>query len=122
MAHFAQLDNNNIVAQVIVVNNETIHNQNFPESEPIGIAFCQSLFGVETLWKQTSYNGNFRKRYAGIGYTYDTALDAFIAPKPYPSWSLDPATADWVAPVLMPTDGQQYIWDELTQSWVPYEN
>ena len=118
MAHFAQLDQNNIVTQVIVVNNDVISNASFPQSEPIGISFCQSLFGAANIWKQTSYNNNFRFRFAGIGYTYNETLDAFVAPKPYPSWTLDNATADWVAPVPMPSDGQIYNWDEATQSWV----
>lgn len=117
MAHFAELDANNVVLRVIVVsNNDTADGQTGEEIESIGIAFCQRLFGGD--WKQTSYNGKFRKRYAGIGYTYDAALDAFIPPKPYPSWTLDNATADWVAPVPMPTDGKAYSWDEATQSWV----
>jgi len=80
MAHFAQLDENNVVLQVIVVNNEVIHNLPFPESEPIGVEFCQSLYGADTVWKQTSYNGNFRGVYAGIGYSYDPVLDIFVAP------------------------------------------
>lgn len=117
MAHFAQLDEHNIVLQVIVVNNETIEDLPFPESEPIGVAFCQSLFGADTVWKQTSYNNNFRVRYAGIGYIYDSTLDAFIPPKPYPSWLLNTTTCDWQAPVPYPTDGNRYKWDETTQSW-----
>lgn len=117
MAHFAQLDEHNIVLQVIVVNNETIENLPFPESEPIGVAFCQSLLGADTIWKQTSYNNNFRVRYAGIGYIYDPTLDAFIPPKPYPSWLLNTTTCDWQAPVPYPNDGNRYKWDETTQSW-----
>lgn len=80
MAHFAQLDENNVVINVIVVNNDVIQNLPFPESEPIGVAFCQSLYGADTVWKQTSYNNNFRKYYAGIGFWYDPELDAFIRP------------------------------------------
>lgn len=80
MAHFAQLDSNNVVTQVIVVNNDVIENLPFPESEPIGVAFCQSILGADTIWKQTSYNANFRGVYAGIGYTYDAAADVFVAP------------------------------------------
>ena len=79
MAHFAQM-NGNTVGQVIVVNNETLENKEFPESEAIGVAFCQSLFGADTEWKQTSYNGSFRGRYAGAGMTYDATLDEFVAP------------------------------------------
>ena len=117
MAHFAKLDDNNIVIDVNVVNNNDIDNLPFAESEPVGIAFLTQWSGGYTNWKQTSYNGNFRKRYAGIGYTYDTALDAFIAPQPYPSWTLDPVTTNWVAPVPYPTDDKNYIWNESTQSW-----
>ena len=115
MAHFAELDANNVVLRVIVVGNRDTSTPDGTEVESIGVAFCQRLFGGD--WVQTSYNGNFRKRYAGIGYTYDTALDAFIAPQPYPSWTLDPVTTNWVAPVPYPTDDKNYIWNESTQSW-----
>ena len=118
MANFAQLNEKYIVTQVIVVNNETIDNLPFPESEPMGVAFCQSLLGPTTNWKQTSYNASFRKNYAGIGYTYDPALDAFIPPKPYPSWLLNTVTCQWEAPVPYPNDGKTYVWDEATLSWV----
>ena len=118
MANFAQLNENYIVTEVIVVNNETIDNLPFPESEPVGVAFCKSLYGSTTVWKQTSYNANFRKNYAGIGYTYDPVLDAFIAPQPYPSWLLNTVTCQWEAPVPFPTDGGYYVWDEGTLSWV----
>jgi hypothetical protein len=85
MAHFAQLDENNVVTQVIVVhNNELMHEG--VEQEAKGVAFCQSLLGAQTNWKQTSYNGNMRKNYAGIGYTYDAGRDAFIPPQPYSRW------------------------------------
>ena len=117
MAHFAQLDDNNVVIQVIVVNNSDVM-ENGHEIEAKGIAFCQSLFGTNTNWVQTSYNGNKRKKYAGVGYSYDSSLDAFIPPQPYPSWHLDAETCDWAAPVPMPTDGFVYMWDESTQSWV----
>ena len=122
MAHFAQLNGTYVVIQVIVVNNDTIDNLPFPESESVGIAFCQSLFGSTTDWKQTSYNANFRKNYAGIGFTYDTILDAFIAPQPYPSWLLNTTTCQWQAPVSYPTDGKIYIWDEATVSWRLFED
>jgi len=82
MAHFAQLDEDNVVVQVIVVGNETINHLPFPESEPVGVEFCKSIFGQDTVWKQTSYNRNFRGSYAGIGYKYDTAVDEFN-PQPY---------------------------------------
>lgn len=116
MAHFAQLDENNVVTQVIVVHNNELMD-NGVESEAKGISFCQSLF-PNTNWKQTSYNGNMRKNYAGIGYTYDEQRDAFISPKPYASWVLNEDTCTWKAPVDMPSDGQMYIWDEATTSWV----
>lgn len=115
MAHFAQLDENNVVTQVIVVHNNELMD-NGQESEAKGIAFCQSLFGGS--WKQTSYNGNIRKNYAGIGYTYDSGRDAFIPPKPFDSWLLNETTCLWEAPVSYPTDGKRYYWDEPTLSWV----
>ena len=121
MANFAQFDENYIVTEVIVVNNETIDDLPFPESEPVGVAFLQSLFGSTTVWKQTSYNANFRKNYAGIGFTYDPVLDAFIAPQPYPSWMLNTATCQWEAPIPYPNDGKMYMWDEATLSWVLVE-
>ena len=116
MAHFAQLDNQNTVLQVIVVHNNELMD-NGVESEAKGIAFCQSLF-PNTRWAQTSYNGNIRKNYAGVGFLYDPIRDAFIPPKPYPSWVLDEATCQWEAPVPYPTDGERYVWDEATQTWV----
>lgn len=115
MAHFARIDENNIVTQVIVVDNKDTADANGVEKEYIGAAFCERLFGG--TWKQTSYNGNFRKHYAGIGYKYDAGLDAFVPPQPYPSWTLD-ADANWQPPVPMPTDGAMYSWDEETQTWV----
>ena len=114
MAHFAQLTEQ-IVTQVIVVANEELLDNGI-ESEAKGIAFCQSLFGGD--WKQTSYNGNIRKNYAGIGYTYNVSLDAFVPPKPYASWVLNNDTAQWDAPTPMPTDDKKYSWDEATTSWV----
>lgn len=115
MAHFAQIDDAGTVLQVIVVhNNELLDNG--VESEAKGIAFCQSLFGGN--WKQTSYNGNIRKNYAGIGYTYDAGRDAFIPPQPYPSWTLNESTCTWQAPVPMPADNKPYRWDEATLSWI----
>ena len=99
MAHFAQLDENNVVTQVIVVGNDDIKDVNGNEVESIGVAFCQKLLGANTNWKQTSYNSNMRVRYAGIGYSYNAELDAFVAPQPYASWTLDSGTADWVSPL-----------------------
>ena len=115
MAHFAQLNEQNIVTQVIVVANEELLDSGI-ESEAKGIAFCQSLFGGE--WKQTSYNGNIRKNYAGIGYTYDAQRNAFIAPQPFPSWTLVEDTCKWTTQVAMPTDGKRYSWDEATLAWI----
>ena len=117
MAHFAQLDQNNVVTQVIVVNNAECQ-VNGVESEAAGIAFCQSLFGANTFWVQTSYNANQRKNFAGIGHTYDAARDAFIPPSPYPSWVLNEETCRWDAPVPYPQDGKNYRWDEPTVSWI----
>lgn len=128
MAHFAEINENNEVLRVIVVHNEDCLNQNGNECELTGIAFCQNLLGGN--WIQTSYNGNFRVRYAGIGMTYNLALDAFIPPKPYPSWILDESTANWVAPVPMPEDarspsnpdGVLYGWDEAIGNWTIFED
>lgn len=118
MAHFAKLDENNIVIQVIVVANAAIDDLPFPDSESVGIAFCQSLYGEDTKWKQTSYNANFRKNYVGVGGSYDETLDAFIPEKIYPSWVLNTETCLWEAPVPCPVDDKFYIWDETTQTWV----
>ena len=120
MAHFAQLDENNVVTQVIVVSNEDTSDSNGVEVEEIGVAFCKKLLGADTNWKQTSYNNNMRVRYAGIGYSYNAELDAFIPPQPYASWTLDSETADWVSPLgAAPslTEEEQaafsyYRWDE----------
>jgi hypothetical protein len=117
MAHFAELDSSNNVIRVIVVGNPDCLDDAGNESEAVGIAFCQQLFGADTRWLQTSYNGNIRKRYAGIGYTYDPTLDAFIPPQPFPSWTLDTATCNWQPPIPCPDDGQLYDWDEAAQAW-----
>jgi len=99
MAHFAGLDENNVVTQVIVVANEDTSDANGVEVEEIGVAFCKKLLGADTRWKQTSYNNNFRVRYAGINYTFSEELNAFIPPSPFPSWELQAETADWVSPL-----------------------
>ena len=117
MAHFAQLDENNLVTQVIVINNLDCQDSDGNESESVGIAFCQSLLGNDTNWKQTSYNGTIRKNYAGIGHTYDSDKDAFIPPQPYNSWLLNETTCQWEAPVSYPDDGEVYRWNEDTTSW-----
>lgn len=121
MAHFAQLDDNNVVTQVIVVSNNELLDANGVEREELGVGFCQRLFGGN--WKQTSYNHNFRKRYAGIGYSYNADLDAFVPPKPYASWVLNTEEATWEAPIPVPADQGQgdppkfYHWVEESQSW-----
>lgn len=114
MAHFAELDENNTVLQVIVVhNNELLDGET--ESEAKGVGFCSTLFG-HTNWVQTSYNSNIRKQFAAAGYTYDSDKDIFVAPAPYPSWSLDD-NSDWQAPTPIPEDDNKYSWNEDTQSW-----
>lgn len=117
MAHFAKLDENNVVIEVHVVNNNELLEYGV-ESEDKGIQFIVSWCGGYTNWKQTSYNGKIRKNYAGIGYTFDEQRDAFIPPQPFPSWTLNENTCLWNPPVPMPTDGQFYHWDEATTSWV----
>ena len=105
MSHWAEIDENNIVTRVLVGNN----------SEPDeGEAFMNSLGGT---WVKTSYNGTIRKNYAGIGYSYDSSRDAFIAPKPFESWELDEDTCRWEAPVAYPTDGKMYAWNEEITNW-----
>lgn len=118
MAHFAQLDENNAVLKVIVVHNNELLNEDGKENEFRGAAFCQSLFGADTVWYQTSYNGNFRKNYAGVGFIYDQQRDAFIPPKPFESWLLNEETCRWDSPVPHPNDGKLYEWDEYSTSWI----
>ena len=113
MAHFAELDNESKVIRVIVVNNNDLIVDGI-ETESKGVEFCQSLFG--STWVQTSYNNNIRKQYAGIGYTYDAYADQFVAPQPFPSWSLDDNN-DWQPPTPKP-EGDFY-WDEESLSWLP---
>ena len=115
MAHFAKLDDNNIITQVIVVSDNDCKDQDGNEVEAIGVAFCNKLLGGR--WVQTSYNGNIRKRYAGIGYSYNEQYNVFIAPKPYNSWTLNVTTFDWDPPVPYPNDDNYYIWNENTQTW-----
>jgi hypothetical protein len=118
MAHFCKLDENNVVTQVIVVANEDTTDTNGVEVEEIGVAFCKKLLGAETNWKQTSYNNNFRKRYAGISYTYNETLDAFIPPSPFPSWTLVEETADWVSPLgAAPTLTEEQITSRSFYRW-----
>ena len=116
MAHFAQLNEENLVTQVIVVANQDTADKDGVENEAIGIEFCTNLLGGK--WVQTSYNANIRKNYAGVGYKYDATLDAFIPPQPFASWTLNNETAQWEAPTPYPTDDKRYTWDEATTSWV----
>ena len=119
MAHFAQLDLGNVVTQVIVVSDSDTSDINGVESESIGVAFCQQLFGAETVWKQTSITNSMRFRYATIGGSYNAELDAFITRQPFPSWTLNNSTADWDPPITKPTltdeqraAGSFYRWNE----------
>ena len=121
MAHFAKLGAGNIVLTVTVVSNDVA------TTEQAGVDFLNNLYNTRDVWKQTSYNTKggehklggtpFRKNYAGVGYTYDQTKDAFIPPKPYPSWILNETTCLWEAPVVKPDDGQKYLWNEETQQW-----
>jgi hypothetical protein len=138
MAHFAQLDGDNVVTQVIVVSNDDTSDSNGVETESIGVAFCQKLLGAETNWKQTSYNSNMRGNYAGIGYTFMSnvatlgvgATDVFMPQQPHASWTISTTEARWEAPITQPTltddqiaAGSYYTWDESayqadnTQGW-----
>ena len=130
MAHFAQLDGNNLVTQVIVVSNDDTSDSGGVETESIGVAFCQKLLGASTNWKQTSYNSTIRGNYAGIGYTYMSnvatlgvgSTDIFISPQPYASWAVGVTTATWYppanpgdAPALTDAEkaaGKYYVWNE----------
>lgn len=116
MAHFAQLDDDNKVTQVIMINDAELLDETGQESEAQGIAFCQTLF-PGTRWMRTSYDAAFRKNYAGTGFTYDADRDAFIAPQPFASWILDESTYRWKAPVPCPDDGKRYAWNKDTLSW-----
>lgn len=116
MAHFAQIDADGKVLRIIVVANAAMLDASGKESELLGAAVCNSICSSQR-WVQTSYNGTIRKNFAGIGYTYDEARDAFIPPKPFPSWSLDEATCRWVAPIPRPSD-KPTRWDEERQEWV----
>ena len=116
MAHFAKLDSNNIVIAVHKVANQVILKSDNTESELKGKQFLNSLHGT-AKWVQTSYNANFRKNYAGIGYKYDSTRDAFISPQPYDSWTLNETTCQWHAPVSYPSDGNDYRWNEDTEQW-----
>jgi hypothetical protein len=119
MAHFAELDDQNNVLNVVVVNNSDIDNFPFPESESVGIAYLQSVFGDGLIWKQTSYNSNFRRQYAEIGGSYYEPLDVFVSPKPFPSWVFQTSDATWQAPIPKPIAPQNYLvaWNEQYLEW-----
>ena len=119
MAHFAKLDSENLVTEVLVVANDDILVDEI-ESEEAGIQFLTSLTNYSN-WKQTSYNNNIRGIYAGIGYSYDSEKDLFISPKPYPSWVYTEATHNWMPPIPYPYDEKQYYWDEDIVNWVVVE-
>lgn len=122
MAHFAELDKDNKVIQVMVIDNSELLDESSQEQESKGKTFLSNLLGSDRKWVQTSYNHRIRKQYAGIGYYYDSDKDKFIAPRPFPSWSLG-ENDDWQAPVPYPDDGdsrggnKKYSWDEETTSW-----
>lgn len=117
MAYFAQLDSDDLVTQVIVVKDDIIGDKEFPDSQTLGEDFCKSLYGNHTKWVQTSPDKVFRKNFAGVGFKYDQALDAFIPPKPYQSWVLDPVAFTWESPVPYPDGDSSYVWDESSISW-----
>jgi hypothetical protein len=124
MAYFAKLGTGNIVEQVISINNAVITDANGIEQEQLGNDFINKLYNTRDVWKQTSYNNNIRKNYAGTGYTYDQTRDAFIAPKPFNSWILNEDTCRWEAPVAMPELTQEqidnknyYAWNESIINW-----
>ena len=112
MAHFAKLGVGNIIEKVEVVSND------IATTEQAGIDFLNNLYKTNDVWKQTFKDESMRKNYASISYTYDQTRDAFIAPKPYASWTLDETTCRWEAPVAMPDDGKYYDWNEETQQWI----
>ena len=120
MARFAKIGLNNKVIEVLAVHNDVLKDSNGIEKEDIGIDFLTKLTGW-AIWKQTTYNGNFRKHYAGIGYTYDEDRDAFIPKKPFNSWILNEDTCVWEAPISKPTteleDNQYYSWNESIINW-----
>jgi hypothetical protein len=121
MAHFAKLGTGNIIETVISINNSVITDSNGVEQEQLGVDFINKLYNTRDVWKQTSYNNNFRKNYAGIGYQYDQQRDAFIPTKPFDSWVLNESTCQWESPVAMPTteleENQYYSWNESIINW-----
>ena len=117
MAYFAKLGTGNIVEQVISINNAVITDANGVEQEQLGVNFINKLYNTRDVWKQTSYNNNIRKNYAGIGYQYDQTRDAFIPPRIYNSWILNESTCRWESPIPYPQDNNMYKWNEQTLSW-----
>jgi len=111
MAYFAKLGTGNIVETIVAVHNDVA------TSEQVGVDFLNNLYNTRDVWVQTSYNGNIRKNYAGVGYSYDQSRDAFITPKPFNSWILNETTCQWEAPSARPDDGKFYDWNESTKSW-----
>jgi len=118
MAHFAKLGIGNVVETIEVVSND------IALTEQVGVDFLNNLYNTRDVWKQTSYNNNIRKNYAGVGYSYDEARDAFIPPKTYPSWTLNEDSCQWEAPVAYPEDRKDYMWDDENKKWVDliYDN
>ena len=116
MASFAKIGLNNKVIEVLSVHNNELLDSNGVEQENIGVDFLTKLTGW-AIWKQTSYNNNFRKNHAGIGFTYDEDRDAFIPKKPFASWILNETTCQWEAPSAYPDDGEKYTWNESTTTW-----
>lgn len=116
MAHFAQINEKNIVTNVIVIDNKNCCGGVFPDSEICGQKFIQNL-GLEGIWIQTSYNNNFRHKYACVGDTYSSTLDIFIAAKPFESWIFDSISHDWMPPIPYPNDNNHYYWNEQEYKW-----
>ena len=116
MAHFAKLGKGNIIETIEVVSND------IATTEQAGVDFLNNLYNTRDVWKQTSYNGNIRKNYAGVGYTYDQTRDAFIAPKPFNSWILNETTCQWEAPIALPDTENRYNWNEETTTWDLVDN
>lgn len=118
MAHFAKIEDN-VVTQVIVVSNDVCGEPtlDFPDTCAAGRAFIANTLKLDGEWKQTSFNNNFRKQYCGVGFTYLTDADVFVAPQPFPSWTLD-ENYDWQPPTPMPTDDKRYAWFEPNQQWI----
>lgn len=120
MGYFAKLNQDKIVEEVISINNEVLREPeiSFPNTEIYGQNFIKDVLLLDGEWKQTSYNKSFRKNYASVGFSYDSQLDAFLPPKPFPSWILNQEICDWYSPVPYPSDGKKYQWDESVVGWV----